>query len=104
MPILSGLCAGLFEKRYISYGIGHDKNEKIQTEKEAEQMNEAQKKVSRYMEDKIEILQHSMHNLKKYEDESGDLGGLYNGILRNNVNFEIQHMEHLKQELLNLLD
>lgn len=65
-------------------------------------MTIAQIKVETLMNEKIRELKQGMKHLIDRDVQPDGIGNLYNGILKHNVEFEIQHMEHLRDELMNL--
>ena len=65
-------------------------------------MNDYQAKVKQYMDRQISSLHEGMRNLEE-GDRPTDMGNLYNGMLKSTVSYEIRHMEHLREDLLNLL-
>lgn len=67
-------------------------------------MNKAQAIVKEYMDRQIDALAHGMHNLKEHEQQPTREGSLYNGMLKNMVGFEKQHMENLRSNLLKILE
>ena len=67
-------------------------------------MNDSQSKVKKYMDGQIHELKRGRDNLRDREDQPGSLGNLYNGMLGHAVEFEITHMEHLRDDLIDLLN
>jgi hypothetical protein len=67
-------------------------------------MNENQKKIQHYMDEKIDALKRGMYNLRDRDYQPNSMGDLYNGMLKHSVEFEIKHMEHLKEELIDELE
>lgn len=65
-------------------------------------MNENQKKVSQFMDQRIQQLEKGMDHLQDRDCQPGEMGELYNGMLRSTVSFEIEHLQALKQELIQL--
>lgn len=63
-------------------------------------MNQNQKRIECCMNKKIDELKECMGNLKNRNNQPSDRGNLYNGMLKSSVEFEMRHMEHLKQELM----
>ena len=66
-------------------------------------MTVSQIKVENWMNERIHQLKKGMHSLQDRSYQPDELGNLYNGMLKHNVEFEIQHMEHLRDELVDLL-
>lgn len=66
-------------------------------------MTVSQIKVENWMNERIHQLKKGMHNLEDRSYQPDELGNLYNGMLKHSVEFEIQHMEHLRDELVDLL-
>lgn len=66
-------------------------------------MNDSQRKVKQFMEERIDLLEEGMDNLQDRDYQPDGMGDLYNGILKHAVSFEIQHMRRLKEELLETL-
>ena len=63
-------------------------------------MNKNQKTIETCMNRKIEELKACMGNLTTRDNQPTDRGNLYNGMLKSSVEFEMRHMEHLKEELM----
>mgnify|MGYP003377143662 FL=1 len=63
-------------------------------------MNQYQQKIERFMDGQIGELKEGLSHLKDSDISPTDLGDVYNGMLRHTVEFEIEHMECLKKELL----
>lgn len=63
-------------------------------------MNQYQQKIERFMDGQIGELKEGLDHLRENEGTPTDLGDVYNGMLRHTVEYEIEHMESLKQELL----
>ncbi len=66
-------------------------------------MNDSQAKVKDYMDGRITELKMGLENLQLRDQQPTNIGDLYNGMLKNTVNFEIQHMQKLREELLDVL-
>jgi hypothetical protein len=66
-------------------------------------MNPYQEKVRKFMDQQIDELNHGMKLLKDHDKQPTCIGDLYNGMLKNSVDFETKHMEHLRDELVKLL-
>lgn len=66
-------------------------------------MNDSQKKVKRFMDDQIGLLEHGLDNLCDRDVQPNEMGDLYNGMLKHTVSFEIQHMKKLKDSLIEAL-
>lgn len=66
-------------------------------------MNESQKKVEQCLDHKINCLKEGLHRLNDRNHQPVKEGDVYNGMLKHNVQFEITHMEHLKEELMKVL-
>lgn len=64
---------------------------------------DAKKIVKEYMDTQIQELKQGMDNLEDRDKQPTHSGNLYNGMLKHAVSFEIKHMEHMREELLNLL-
>ncbi len=63
-------------------------------------MNQYQKKIERFMDGQIGELKEGLGHLKDSDVSPTDLGDVYNGMLRHTVEYEIEHMECLKKELI----
>ncbi|MCI9272940.1 MAG: hypothetical protein HFE39_03175 [Clostridiales bacterium] len=66
-------------------------------------MNESQRKVKNFMNAQIDQLESGLDNLQDRDYQPNDMGNLYNGMLKHSVRFEIQHMRHLRDELIDVL-
>lgn len=66
-------------------------------------MNETQKKIKDCMNEKIKELKNGLNHLKDRDIQPTGSGNLYNGMLKHSVEFEITHMEHLRDELIDLV-
>ncbi|SCJ87493.1 hypothetical protein [Neobittarella massiliensis] len=66
-------------------------------------MNEAQKRVKALMDHKIAELEDGLAKLHAEPRQPGEMGDLYNGMLKQAVSFEITHMKHLSDELQQML-
>lgn len=66
-------------------------------------MNESQSKIKKFMNAQIDQLESGLDNLQDRDFQPNDMGNLYNGMLKHSVSFEIQHMRHLRDELINVL-
>ena len=66
-------------------------------------MNPSQKLVSDCMNHKIHELKDCMNRLCEHDCQPAKDGNVYNGMLKSSVDFEITHMEHLRDELVDLL-
>lgn len=66
-------------------------------------MNESQKKVKSFMNDRISQLECGFTRLQTREEQPDEMGNLYNGMLKHSVDFEIKHMRHLRDELIEVL-
>ncbi len=66
-------------------------------------MNESQSRVKKFMNSQIEQLETGLDNLRDRDYQPNDMGNLYNGMLKHSVEFEIKHMRHLRDELLDVL-
>lgn len=66
-------------------------------------MNQSQKIVKDYMDQQIGSLEHGLDCLEDREYQPNELGDLYNGMLKHSVSYEIRHMEHLRDDLLDKL-
>lgn len=66
-------------------------------------MNDSQSRVKKFMNSQIEQLESGLDNLRDRDYQPNDMGNLYNGMLKHSVEFEIKHMRHLRDELLDVL-
>lgn len=66
-------------------------------------MNESQSRVKKFMNSQIEQMETGLDNLRDRDYQPNDMGNLYNGMLKHSVEFEIKHMRHLRDELLDVL-
>ena len=66
-------------------------------------MNQYQKRARDYMDAQISQLQDGLENLQMRSTQPDEMGDLYNGMLKHSVSFEIRHMEHLKEDLMEIL-
>ena len=55
------------------------------------------------MNAQIDQLESGLDNLQDRDYQPNDMGNLYNGMLKHSVRFEIQHMRHLRDELIDVL-
>lgn len=55
------------------------------------------------MNDRISQLECGFTRLQTREEQPDEMGNLYNGMLKHSVDFEIKHMRHLRDELIEVL-
>ena len=66
-------------------------------------MNESQQKVKSFMNNQISQLEWGFGRLQNRDEQPDEMGNLYNGVLKHSVDFEIKHMRHLRDELIEVL-
>ena len=67
-------------------------------------MNDAQAIVKDFMDKEINELDSGLQKLREHDTTGSKTGEMYNGMLKHMVTFERQHMERLREELLNALN
>lgn len=55
------------------------------------------------MNNQISQLECGFARLQNRDEQPDEMGNLYNGMLKHSVDFEIKHMRHLRDELIEVL-
>jgi hypothetical protein len=66
-------------------------------------MNQQQEKVKKFMDHRIEELNHGLKLLNDHDKQPTSIGDLYNGMLKHTVAYETQNLESLRDQLIDIL-